>query len=86
MIFPEGDLYPGTEIQPFKTGIGMIAVEGGVPIVPMRLTEGKKGWPAGFHVVRRSKVEVAFGQPIRFRRGDSYRDVTMEIEDAVRKL
>ena len=86
LIFPEGDLYPGTEIQPFKTGIGMIAVEGGVPIVPMRLTEGKKGWPAGFHVVRRSKVEVAFGQPIRFRRGDSYRDVTMEIEDAVRKL
>ncbi len=86
LIFPEGDLYRGTEIQPFKTGIGMIAVEGGVPIVPMRLTERKTGWPGRFHVVRRSRVDVAFGQPIRFSRGNSYREATTAIEDAVREL
>ena len=86
LIFPEGDLFPGTEIQPFKTCIGMIAVEGGVPIVPLRLTECRTGWPGRFHVVRRSKVDVAFGEPIRFQRGESYSEVTTAIEDAVRKL
>lgn len=86
LIFPKGDLYLGDEIQPFKTGIGLIAVEGGVPVVPMRVKVTLRGWPGRFHVIKRSKVDVVFGDPIRFEPGDSYRDVTERIQEAVISL
>src|SRR3989442_10610659 len=37
LIFPEGKLTVGGPTQPFKSGTGLIAVEGGTPVVPMKL-------------------------------------------------
>jgi long-chain acyl-CoA synthetase len=37
LIFPEGKLTVGGPLQPFKTGTGLVAVEGATPVVPMRL-------------------------------------------------
>ena len=37
LIYPEGKLTVGGPIQPFKAGAGLIAVEGGTPIVPVKL-------------------------------------------------
>jgi long-chain acyl-CoA synthetase len=37
LIFPEGKLTVGGPMQPFKSGTGLLAVEGATPVVPMRL-------------------------------------------------
>src|SRR4029079_18965440 len=40
LIYPEGHLTIGGPMQPFKSGTGLIAVEGGTPVVPMKLKIG----------------------------------------------
>ena len=37
LIYPEGKLTVGGPTQPFLAGAGLIAVEGGTPVVPMKL-------------------------------------------------
>ena len=37
LLYPEGKLTVGGPLQPFKAGAGLIAVEGGTPIVPVKL-------------------------------------------------
>src|SRR5438067_12455408 len=41
LIYPEGELTVGGPMQPFKSGTGLIAVEGATPDVPMTLKLGR---------------------------------------------
>jgi long-chain acyl-CoA synthetase len=66
-IAPEGRISPSGRLQPFKSGIGLLAVNLGVPIIPVK-TIGLKGtvplhanWPK-----KHSRVTVRIGQPISF--------------------
>ncbi|HET7678435.1 MAG TPA: AMP-binding protein [Candidatus Limnocylindrales bacterium] len=68
LIFPEGKLTVGGPIQPFKSGIGLVAVDSGLPVVPLRLhvrrmslvDARRPGAPL------RGEVELVFGRPLRF--------------------
>ena len=71
LIFPEGTRSRSGEIQPFKPGLGLLAWELGVPIVPVRITGTHDALPAGRSLPRRGKVTVTFGEPITM---DAYRD------------
>ena len=37
LIYPEGELTVGGPIKPFMHGTGLVAVEGSIPVVPLRL-------------------------------------------------
>lgn len=86
LIYPEGKLTVGGPMQPFKSGAGLIAVEGGTPVIPMRLKIRKMsladriGWPL------RGDVEVVFGDPIRFPAGTDAAEATVRLEAAVAAL
>ena len=86
LIYPEGKLTVGGPMQPFKSGTGLIAVEGATPVVPMKLRIKKmsiidrKGWPL------RGDVEVIFGDPIRFASDTDPGEATRRIEAAVAAL
>lgn len=86
LIYPEGDLYVGKGMQPFKTGVGLIAVESGVPVVPLRLDIHEYGWPSVVPVVKRGKVSITFGKPMTFNNDHDYQSAAREIEDAVKAL
>ena len=86
LIYPEGELTVGGPIKPFMNGTGMVAVEGRLPVVPMKLHINRLGSPAGFPILRRGSVEVRFGEPITFPPTMAYQDATNAIEDAVRAL
>ena len=64
LIFPEGTRSPGGEIQPFKVGLGIIAFELGVPIVPVRIQGAYDSLPKGRAIPRRERITVTFGKPI----------------------
>jgi long-chain acyl-CoA synthetase len=86
LIYPEGKLTVGGPMQPFKSGTGLIAVEGATPVVPMKLRIkqmsilDRKGWPL------RGDVEVVFGEPITFPSDTDPADATRRIEAAVAAL
>ena len=86
LIYPEGELTVGGPIKSFMNGTGMVAVEGRLPVVPMKLHINRLGSPAKFPILRRGSVEIRFGEPITFPPTTAYQDATNAIEDAVRAL
>ncbi len=83
-VFPEGDQQVGKPMLPFQTGTGLLAVDGRVPVVPLRLINHGKG-KTGIAASRES-ISVRFGAPLRFSPGTSYAEATQRIEEAVRAL
>jgi long-chain acyl-CoA synthetase len=79
IVFPEGLRTEDGKLQPFRPGIGMMAVRLRVPIVPLRLRglyeiySVHDSWP------RRGPIHVSIGAPLFF-------PPEMKFEDAVRKL
>ena len=91
LIFPEGRLTVGGPMQPFKSGTGLIAVEGATPVVPMRVkvhrysrldAEAPDGSPRSW----RGHVELIVGEPIHLPWGTDHADATARLEAAVSAL
>ena len=86
LIYPEGELTVGGPIKSFMNGTGLVAVEGRLPVVPIKLHIDRLGAPARFPVLKRGSVEVRFGEPLTFSPGTPYQEATQAIEQAVRAL
>jgi long-chain acyl-CoA synthetase len=87
LIAPEGRLSVDGQLQPFKNGIGLLAVNLGVPVVPMK-TIGLAGtvplhakWPR-----KHSRATVRIGAPMTFSAGQDYDEVTETLRRAVAGL
>ena len=68
LVYPEGVLTIDGPLQPFKSGTGLVAVLGGIPVVPMRLKvvrHSRLDMKAP-GVTWRGDLEIAFGKPLRF--------------------
>ena len=86
LIYPEGELTVGGPIKPFMNGTGLVAVEGRIPVVPLRLHIHTLGSPIRFPLLKRGSIEVKFGAPLSFPPGTDYQDATAAIENAVKAL
>lgn len=64
LIYPEGTRSPDGKLLPFKPGIGYLATELGVPVLPVAVSGGHRILPKGAHWPRRSPVSVCFGAAI----------------------
>lgn len=86
LIFPEGTRSLSGEMQPFKPGVGLLAVELGVPVVPIHLGGVYAILPKGSAVPRRGPVEVTIGAPLSFPRGMDHIEATQQLEREVHRL
>ena len=97
LIYPEGKLTVAGPLQPFKSGTGLIAVEGGTPVVPMKLRINRMSIADGIDLKHfapnvpvkwslRGDVEVVFGKPIVFAAETDFNAATEQIEAAVAAL
>jgi long-chain acyl-CoA synthetase len=94
LIFPEGKLTVGGPTQPFKSGTGLLAVEGATPVVPMklkitrmsRLDARRDPALAGERRPWRGEVELVFGDPIHFAWDTNHAVATERLEAAVEAL
>ncbi|MBS1767615.1 MAG: 1-acyl-sn-glycerol-3-phosphate acyltransferase [Acidobacteria bacterium] len=64
VIFPEGTRTRTGELLPFKKGGFNLAMDAGVPIVPIAIQGGFRILPKGGRRVRPGLYEVRFGQPV----------------------
>jgi long-chain acyl-CoA synthetase len=94
LIFPEGKLTVGGPTQPFKSGTGLVAVEGATPVVPMklkvarmsRLDARREPAFADQRLPWRGEVELVFGDPIQFAWDTDHLVATHQVEAAVAAL
>ncbi len=64
MIFPEGERgKPGNVRLRFKTGAARMALEAGVPILPVTIRGGHQVWPKGQRWPRTGHVEIIYHPP-----------------------
>ncbi len=89
LVFPEGMVSKSGELQPLKEGAGFLAVEMGVPVVPVKLIGAREAYGPEKtfpQLPARHDVIVRFGKPMVFSREDSYIEATKKIESCMRKL
>ncbi|MQF82817.1 hypothetical protein FIM02_01490, partial [SAR202 cluster bacterium AD-802-E10_MRT_200m] len=96
LYFPEGGRSANGEIRPFKSGIGMLAMEAKVPVIPTYIDGTFQVLPKGRSLIKRHPVRVQFGPPIdvdsilidfdKSSPNDISRRIAMEIQRSVEAL
>lgn len=88
VMFPEGTRSSDGELLPFKKGAFMLALELGVPIIPVGISGSRRLMPKGSFLVRPGRMRVRIGRPIEIDgRTVADRDALMEeTREAVRRL
>ena len=66
ILYPEGTRSCNGEIQTFKKGAGLFAVDLGVPVVPAYIEGAHSILAKGKFMPRLGTVTVSFGEPIMF--------------------
>jgi 1-acyl-sn-glycerol-3-phosphate acyltransferase len=88
IMFPEGPRIPRGQTGAYKTGGARLAVETGVPVIPIAVTSAKV-WPRKAFVKRPGVVDVSIGPaiPSTGRKPDELmREVEQWIESEMRRL
>ncbi|MFC5287683.1 lysophospholipid acyltransferase family protein [Actinokineospora guangxiensis] len=92
-IYPEGTRSPDGRLYRGKTGIARIALQAGVPVVPIAMFGTDKANPIGSKMWRPTKIRIKVGEPLDFSRysgldGDRFieRSITDEIMYALMEL
>ena len=86
LVFPEGRHTTDGRINPFRAGIGLLANNLGLPIVPLRidgLFELKRArkrfaWPG--------KIQVKVGAPLHFAKDADPEQITSTLQKTVKEL
>jgi long-chain acyl-CoA synthetase len=86
LIFPEGTRSSDGEMQTFRAGIGLLAQQSRVPVVPVALIglggmrQGKSRW------FRSGQLEIRIGEAVAFEEGLEPAQLTARLEESVRRL
>ena len=86
IIFPEGTRTSDGQLQPARSGVGLVIAKTLAPVVPIRVFGAFDAFPRNTKFPRRRTISLVIGQPLRFTsedlRGDS-RVVYQKLSDQV---
>lgn len=96
LVFPEGERSVDGRLHPFKKGIGVLACELGVPVIPVWIEGTYEAWPADARYPRFHRLGIRFGGSVsitsqmvaQWRRGgsDPHEAAARFIREAVEHL
>ena len=85
-VYPEGERSWDARIQPFRRGTIRLLLKSGVPVVPCGLAGTYDVLPRWSKSVRRSRVRVEFGTPIRWPAMDDREERNAALPEAAELL
>ena len=92
-IYPEGTRSPDGRLYRGKTGVARMALETGVPVIPVAMIDTEKVMPIGQKIPKVRRIGVIIGEPLDFSRFEGLesdrfilRSVTDEIMYELSKL
>jgi long-chain acyl-CoA synthetase len=86
LVFPEGDLTPDGKLQSFSAGIGLLAQNLKIPVVPVRIDGAYEIREAHSLFNRPGRIRVHIGKPMQFPAGSDPQQITKEIEKCIASL
>jgi long-chain acyl-CoA synthetase len=86
LIFPEGTRSPDGRLQPFKAGVGLLARELGLPVVPVHLAGLHAILPKGRTWPRPGPVRITVGSPVAIDASLTNAEVAAVLEQSMREL
>lgn len=93
LIYPEGTRSRSGQLGEFKAGLGLIAAELDVPIVPVHIFGTHAALPPGRNLPRLRPLRVVFGSPVRKEKRDPdrpadlvYRRLAEKVRAAIKGL
>src|SRR6185437_895204 len=84
LIFPEGTRSPDAKLHPFRPGIGLLAQQSGVPVLPIALTGLGQMKTTGW--LRSGHLEIRLGEAIPASPHSTPTDLTQTFEATLRNL
>jgi 1-acyl-sn-glycerol-3-phosphate acyltransferase len=71
-IYPEGTRSPDGRLYRGRVGIGWLAMNSGLPVIPVAMSGTDRVLPPGRKVPRVAKIKINIGKPLTF---EAYRDL-----------
>ena len=86
LVFPEGRHTVDGKMNLFRAGIGLLANNLGIPVLPMRIVGLFEVKQAGRKFARPGRICVRIGQPMNFAAGSDPGQIARELQVAVESL
>jgi long-chain acyl-CoA synthetase len=86
LVFPEGRHTTDGKMFPFRSGVGLLVKNLGIPVVPMRIVGLFELKSAGRRTARPYQVKVKIGSPVRFESDSDPEQIAGELQRKVGQL
>ena len=86
LVFPEGRHTTDGKMNPFRTGVGLLAKNLAIPVVPVRMDGLFELKQAGKKFATPGKIQVKIGSPLRFAPESAPEWIAAELQKAVENL
>jgi long-chain acyl-CoA synthetase len=86
LVFPEGRHTTDGKMNPFRAGIGLLAKNLGIPVLPVRIQGLFEVKQAGKKFAAPGKISVRIGKPIPFAPGSDATQIAQELQSTVQQL
>ncbi len=86
LVFPEGHHTTDGKMRPFRAGVGLLANNLAIPVVPMRIDGLFELKRAGRKFARPWQIQVKIGPPVRFPRDSDPEWIAGELQKKVEQL
>jgi len=86
LVFPEGRHTTDGNMRPFRSGIGLLVKNLGIPVVPMRIDGLFELKQAGRRTARPFQVRVKIGSPARFEADTDPAAIAADLQKKVEDL
>ena len=83
MVFPEGTRSRDGRLLPFKKGPFHLAIDSGIPIVPVTLLDTFQMMPKGSRFIQGGEARLIFHQPIDPRRFNDRESLTEAVRQSI---
>jgi long-chain acyl-CoA synthetase len=86
LVFPEGKRTETGELEPFRSGIGMLANRLNLPIVPMRIDGLYEYRFKKKHFVPPNQIRVSIGEPVQYAPSENPDSIAKDLQRRITEL